>query len=362
MCICKGKIVCFKLSLGHIPVFYKHIKMRYIIISNLILGGLFTSIACTELGYCESAKLSCKGSWVRHNPGKLVKRWLDKVKNLPDCFILQNKEGAKLGRNPLGGGRPGGEGTEVWEGEEDVEGYFEGEGVLSVGDCTGQDGCMDNLERVEGVWFAGRLEGTAYFYLSEGVEMVNMVHGVKHGVGVLFWDTKKKDVVRMTLYRNGVEVGPVWDLTMGQGVGHKTLYQPRTASVVTTLTPLDVLGGGVLYNNSVWLHPDMETVMVGRWERGLMKEGREGKVTAVRCKHGIFEIDVEPEPKSEIFSYDPPTSSHMTSYPLNRVSQGIHVQGATEKNPNVFKINLSPYEVFTPSMPMQMVKFPVFHN
>ena len=145
--------------------------------------------------------------------------------------------------------------TEVWEGEEDVEGYFEGEGVLSVGDCTGQDGCMDNLERVEGVWFAGRLEGTAYFYLSEGVEMVNMVHGVKHGVGVLFWDTKKKDVVRMTLYRNGVEVGPVWDLTMGQGVGHKTLYQPRTASVVTTLTPLDVLGRGVLYNNSVWLHP-----------------------------------------------------------------------------------------------------------
>ena len=82
--------------------------------------------------------------------------------------------------------------------------------------------------------------------------------------------------------------------------------------------------------------------MVGRWEEGLMKEGREGKVTAVRCKNGIFEIDVEPEAKSEIFSYDPPTSSHMTSYPLNRVSQGKHVQGAKEKNPIVFKINLFP--------------------
>ena len=51
-----------------------------------------------------------------------------------------------------------------------------------------------------------------------------------------------------------------------------------------------------------------------------MEEGKEGKVSAVRCINGILELEVEPAPRTKIFKYDPPTATRMTSHPLERVS------------------------------------------
>eukprot|EP00090_Calanus_glacialis_P009253 TRINITY_DN17640_c0_g1_i1.p1 TRINITY_DN17640_c0_g1~~TRINITY_DN17640_c0_g1_i1.p1 ORF type:complete len:464 (+),score=104.47 TRINITY_DN17640_c0_g1_i1:132-1523(+) len=286
---------------------------------SLILSCLFVCVVSVQgLGYCDSAKLACKEGWVTSRPGRVIKRWLDKIRNVPDCFVVPFRDVAKLGKYPLGGGKPDGMGTESWEGEVDVDGYFEGEGVLNVADCSGQDGCLENLERVEGLWFGGRLEGVAYFFTKERVETVNMVHGLRHGIGLGFGDNEKKYLVWATMYKDGEEIGPVWDLTMGQGLDRKQQYQPRTQSVMGHLTPLDFLGGGVLYNNSVWLHPDMETVMVGKWKKGVMEEGNEGKVRAVRCNNGILELEVKPAGTSKIFKYDPPTATMMTSEPQER--------------------------------------------
>ena len=79
-------------------------------------------------------------------------------------------------------------------------------------------------------------------------------------------------------------------------------------------------GGGVLYNSSVWLHPDLETVMVGKWdEAGHMVHGREGRVTAIHCNsHGMMVLETEVVPGSKTYQYDPPTDKVISSNPLDR--------------------------------------------
>ena len=79
-------------------------------------------------------------------------------------------------------------------------------------------------------------------------------------------------------------------------------------------------GGGVLYNRTAWLYPDLDTVMVGHWdEDGLMEEGRAGRVTSVHCNsEGIMIMETEPVPGSKSYKYDPPTDQRISSNPLDR--------------------------------------------
>ena len=97
-------------------------------------------------------------------------------------------------------------GSESWEGAVDVDGYFEGEGVLSVGYCIGQDGFREGLERVEGMWFARRLEGKATFYHNDQTDVVHMVSRLQHGVALKFEDQEKQHLIGITLYKDGKDV------------------------------------------------------------------------------------------------------------------------------------------------------------
>ena len=78
-------------------------------------------------------------------------------------------------------------------------------------------------------------------------------------------------------------------------------------------------GGGVLYNNSVWLYPDLETLMVGTWdEAGLMEWGRAGRVTGVHCNSdGVMVLQTEEVEGSKTYKYDPPSQTKISSNPLD---------------------------------------------
>ena len=86
------------------------------------------------------------------------------------------------------------------------------------------------------------------------------------------------------------------------------------------LSPLSMTGGGVLYNRSAWLYPDLSTAMVGHWDQaGEMVEGREGRVSAVHCSpEGVMIIKAEALPGSKTYRYDPPTDQRISSNPLDR--------------------------------------------
>ena len=289
----------------------------------LLILVIPTTPAAAHTGqYCDSAHLVCRPDWVNRSPERSLQRWLDKLKRSPACFLTRHSEGVEDTDNPLGGGRPGGQGVEGWEGGVDSLGRFDGEGILNLRSCEGQSGCEEGLRRVEGVWVEGNLEGQAVFYLSDKhTEAVFMVGGVKHGVGLIYLDTEKKYLAKITVYKSGERVGPDWDFTMGQGLDVSKHFQP-TSETVGTLDPTNHWGGGVLYNNSVWLFPGYKVVMTGLWEEGVMVEGREGLLERVRCREGVMEAFTR-STSSIIQKFDPPTRQKMSSDPHSLV-RGPH--------------------------------------
>jgi len=99
----------------------------------------------------------------------------------------------------------------------------------------------------------------------ETFEVVTLVNGRKDGISIIFLDQNLRFVSRITRLKEGVEVGPSWDMTMGRGYNSSLNFRALSSSLTHETTPMDMFGGGALYDRSVWLYPDLETVMVGQW-------------------------------------------------------------------------------------------------
>lgn len=99
-------------------------------------------------------------------------------------------------------------------------------------------------------------------------------------------------------------------------------------------------GGGVLYNRSAWLYPDLTTAMVGQWdEAGRMVEGRAGRVRSVHCNtEGVMIIETEALPGSKSYRYDPPTDKRISSNPLDR--DQYEVKHVTVKKSKYVKVTV----------------------
>ena len=71
-----------------------------------------------------------------------------------------------------------------------------------------------------------------------------------------------------------------------------------------------------LGDDIIYVYPDMETVLVGRFEGGSMKGARKSKIIAERCNKGIKEIKVaKPKVKSPFLSYDRPNTIRVGANP-----------------------------------------------
>ena len=291
------------------------------IYSSLLLI-LLTAISevLSTAGHCDATHLVCRQDWVTTRPERALQRWLDKLKRNPACYLTRHSGEVRSIHKPLGGGKPDGRSVEHWSGGVDMLGRFEGEGILDLRSCEGESGCEDGLERVEGVWAEGKLEGpTVMFVVEEHTEVVIMVGGVKHGVGLVYVDRERKYLAKVTLYKNGEKVGPEWDFTMGQGLDVSKHLQPITRTV-GTLNPTSHWGGGALYNKTVWLYPGYKVGMTGLWEEGVMVEGSESELAGVRCREGVMEAATR-STSSSSQRFDPPTMEWICSDPHKLVKR-----------------------------------------
>ena len=60
----------------------------------------------------------------------------------------------------------------------------------------------------------------------------------------------------------------------------------------------------------------METVLVGEFEKGVMKKSLAGRITATRCRNGLKEIKVEvSDNSSSTYQYMRPTTTLVTEKP-----------------------------------------------
>ena len=73
------------------------------------------------------------------------------------------------------------------------------------------------------------------------VEVMTLVGGVRSGVAVRFSSSDQRYLLSLTQYRDGNNVGPVWDLTMGRGYNATYHFHPRTATVHTNIQELNIL-------------------------------------------------------------------------------------------------------------------------
>ena len=68
--------------------------------------------------------------------------------------------------------------------------------------------------------------------------------------------------------------------------------------------------------NITFVYPDMETVLFGDFEKGIMKRSLAGRITATRCRNGIKEIKVSVSNNtSSTYQYMRPTDTLITQKP-----------------------------------------------
>ena len=66
----------------------------------------------------------------------------------------------------------------------------------------------------------------------------------------------------------------------------------------------------------VFIYPDMKTVLVGKFEDGIMLSGRPAKIVAERCNDGIKEIKISSiKPDAPTFKYSRPTRVNIGDQP-----------------------------------------------
>ena len=96
------------------------------------------------------------------------------------------------------------------------------------------------------------------------------------------------------------------------------MLRSRHVEEAEELSPLSMFGGGVLYDSSVWLYPDMETLMVGQWSPGgLMQRGQLGEMVSVRCVQGVMMLNTRPLQGAKMYRYDPPSATRIATHPLD---------------------------------------------
>ena len=59
--------------------------------------------------------------------------------------------------------------------------------------------------------------------------------------------------------------------------------------------------------NIVYMYPDLETVMVGRFVKGVMEEARLGEVRRVREEVGALVVDTVVTEKGQVYRHEAPT-------------------------------------------------------
>uniref|UniRef100_A0A0K2TBW1 SET domain-containing protein n=2 Tax=Lepeophtheirus salmonis TaxID=72036 RepID=A0A0K2TBW1_LEPSM len=99
-------------------------------------------------------------------------------------------------------------------------------------------------------------------------------------------------------YDNGIPVGPSWRVVPGGGL----LYG-------------DINGAEFTGDNLAYIYPDLDTVIIGKFKKGILIEGKEATLTGVRCVNGIYEARFS-EPEGPSYHYLPATNETYGDQPM----------------------------------------------
>ena len=231
-----------------IEMFHKHssIHLLFSILATL------NYYSCQENGVCDAGALICKPTVTSKNVGKLIRRWMDKLKKNPSCFT----------------------GPDAPSFHDVDKNIIE---VVRVRDGLKHGLCLRYLDSDQR-------------YLA-GVTMYD--HGVETGPD---WD--------LTMGRGH------------NSSYHFRSLSNSVSRVPDLESPMNMFGGGALVSRELWLYPDMETVMVGAWSQdGVMLHGQQGTINSVTCREGMMELDVRVREHSLQYKYDSATGKRISSHP-----------------------------------------------
>ncbi len=188
---------------------------------------------------------------------------------------------------------------------------------------------LEEAPTVKGGWFTptffdgnfeeGAFEGALLIGTSDGRFInarvtKNVMHGMAVGLGLRHLSTLEGELVKqegfgtpgtgmLAVFKNGRAVGKVWVGLVGGGFIHGKVNDDGELS-----------GDGI-----VFIYPDGETALLGRFENGVMRSAKEAEVIGVTCeKHGIPVAELKASPNSPTFAYDPSNNETFGDFPLLR--------------------------------------------
>ena len=76
----------------------------------------------------------------------------------------------------------------------------------------------------------------------DSLEVFSLSDGVRSGVAVRYSNSDQRYLLSLTLYKEGQNVGPVWDLTMGRGYNASYHFHPKSHTVQSSMQAEIILG------------------------------------------------------------------------------------------------------------------------
>ena len=76
----------------------------------------------------------------------------------------------------------------------------------------------------------------------ESLEVFSLSDGLRSGVAVRYSNSDQRYLLSLTLYKEGQNVGPVWDLTLGRGYNASYHFHPKSNTVQSNMQAETILG------------------------------------------------------------------------------------------------------------------------
>ena len=89
--------------------------------------------------------------------------------------------------------------------------------------------------------FVGEERETVH-HEDESVEVFSLSEGLRSGVAVRYSNSDQRYLLSLTLYKEGQNVGPVWDLTLGRGYNASYHFHPKSNTVQSNMQAEIILG------------------------------------------------------------------------------------------------------------------------
>lgn len=299
--------------------------------------NLFLSWTKTNIFVMESSVNSCLSHWLSDHSNPQIDPWKDPTWQDPSPLSKDSIPGDPtemwLHNGPIeydytdtdSDDEAGVDGEEeedeefTWSGKVDSDGKFNGYGTVKFTNGDVFQGNFDHgirehdgmiisprngVSSLVGEWRSGYLQGKGKMILDdlsviEAWFRDGVMHGAARKVEMKKFRTFRQQVTWMGAYRNGRQSGQCWLWKEGGG------YLTGKVNEEGKLTGDEI----------AFVYPDLETAIVGRFEDGVLVNGRASKIASVSLESGVMVPRFQP-PVGESMVFSKSSSSDVGEGPL----------------------------------------------